>query len=205
MSKTRKEHRDKLEQMGAWDEFVEYRSSLIMGKMNSIDANFEAVKKYLGAEAAETAGESGNRNNRNKVLPGVSVEEFENASPIPANTNPDFIGSIPPPPLPVKATAFKNKKVAGEIENITWVADNMRMVGVSPRSCPSKRAWNLLCECRENAFFRTIFWKTHYEKTIPAKATLTDKGDRKDIDGTPTLGLISKLQAMKEKSEELPR
>jgi len=196
MAKTRAEHKKMLIERGQWAEFVAYRSSLVVGGMAAAKANKAAVEKFLGEEAAESAGEDGSRNNKKGPKEDVDRPKIK------ANEDPGLISSVPKPPPPVARDAFDGKPPCGEIRNIKWVADNMRIVDVHPEDCPSMRAWNLLCECRENTYFRSNFWKDHYGKTIPAKSTLDD-ADASEIDGTPTLALLKKIRKASEKAQKL--
>ena len=197
MARTMRKHKESLLERGAWSDFARYRSSLVYGGMDGKAANYEAVKKFLGDEAAEEAAEVHSKSRKGKSRTVTDDGETK----VEPNLDGDVISSVPPPPLPVNSKAFDGKKTVSEITNITWVADNMRVVNVTPEECPSLRAWNLLCECRENAFFRANFWKDHYSKMIPAKNTLDDGRDSAKIDGTPTMELIDRIRAMKEKAE----
>jgi len=196
MAKTSAEHRTILQQKGQWGEFVSYRSGLLLEGMKASEANKVAVEKFLGEEASKTAGEDGGKHNKKGPKEDVGKPK------IPANEDPALISSVPKPPPAVSRNAFDGKPPSGEIKNIKWVADNMRVVDVTPRDCPSMRAWNLLCECRENTYFRANFWKDHYGKTIPSKSSLDD-AEGADIDGTPTLNLLKKIRKSRDRANEL--
>ena len=211
MSKTRREHKEQLLAEGRWREFSDYKSSLVLGGMSGVAANIQAVEKFLGAEAAKQPSESGSRPPREleqekpeKLAPAQpkdrkfafekEAEKGSNGKREP-NTVKGTIGSVPAPPPPVKENVFKDKPPVGEVENITWVADHMRIVEIDPKDCPSMRAWNMLCECRENAYFRANFWKDHYAKIIPAKSMLENNRRRTAIDGQSTMDLIDRVRA----------
>jgi len=133
---------------------------------------------------------------------GFDIPDVEDKPKVKRKPAP-LIEGVPEGPLPgVKRSAFRDKKSCGEIENIIWVCDNMRIVDVDAKDCPSLRAWNLLCECREDPGFRRAFWKDHYGKTVPAKSHLSeDDGKRKD-DGKVSLAIIEKLLSVSEKAKK---
>ena len=202
MAKISQLHKDALICKGEWSNFVTYRTSLIMNdELDPAAANVEAVRKFLGDEAAEKAGESGSKK---KAVdePVVRFMDEEKRPVVVPNEDPEFIGSVPAPPPPVKKALFKDKPdEADERVNIKWVADNMRIVDIRPKECPSKRAWNMLCECRENKMFRATFWHTHYAKIVPTKADV-DAGRKARIDGQPTIDMIQRILKAKEKAEK---
>ena len=220
MAKVKAEYKKTLMEDGRWPEFCFYRSEQIddMG-LSPTEANKKAVLKFLGKEAAEDASEStgveetpkekkeeGDYATRqirlNKEAERIKrVADKEQAK---SNEDPAVIFSVPAPPPPVKLKAFKNKPPAGEIENISWVADMMRVVDVSPRGCPSLRAWNLLCECRDSRQFRHNFWKDHYGKIIPSKSQLDANKTDGRMDGQVTVGLIDRIQKASDKAKGIP-
>jgi hypothetical protein len=221
MAKCRAEHKHELVKQGRWREFVQYRSSLEVGGMVAASANTEAVRRFLGEEAAGTAGENGGKHNRADG-PVVFDDDFgpepddidepeekgkkgtqsKDSKKRVANKDKAVISSVPDPPPPVKRSAFVGKPDTSEVENIRWVADNMRIVDIKPRDCPSLRAWNLLCECRENSYFRSNFWKDHYGKIIPSKSQLTDGDGKGKLDGEATVELIERIEKISEESKE---
>ena len=219
MAKVNEAHRKTMMEAGTWPEFIFYRSEQIndLG-LSPVEANRKAVKKFLGAEAAEDAEavtgepskkdlkEEGDYADRQIRLSKETerAKKVADAAQVKSNEDADVVYSVPPPPPPVKLKAFKNKPQAGEIENISWVADNMRVVDVSPRGCPSLRAWNLLCECRESKLFRHNFWKDHYGKIIPSKSQLDGNKKIDALDGQPTVDLINRIQVASDKAKGIP-
>jgi len=194
-------------EQGTWPEFVDNRSELISGGMTPVDAHVACIKRFLGDIAAITAGGD------NPPEPEVEEVEVEKKKPSrktkkptskieedpperEENEDPGVIGAVPAVPPLVRLEDFKGKAEVGEVENITWVANNLRVVNVSAAECPSLRAWNLLCECRENAYFRKTFWKDHYGKIIPSKAQLEGIKKHGGIDGQPMVELINRIQAI---------
>jgi hypothetical protein len=192
MTKQEREHKKALEAAGKWNEFLFEQRELIMSGDKPPAAYRTCIEKFLGIDALIPT--------KKKDLKTVIKETKEEAKEVQAglanikpNEDDRLISSMPGVLPPVSRASFEGKVHATEIQNITWVADNMRLVGVKAKDCPSLRAWNLLCECRENADFRIAFWKEQYGKTVPAKSML-DKDPSKDkMDGEVTIGLIEKL------------
>lgn len=183
--------------IGKFGEFIELRSELLEQGRNAFIANREAVRKFLGDEAADS--EKPVKWKKPKVVVEADAEKAKLAEELASgvrepNTDSSFVASVPFAPPPVKRSAFDGKPDVGEVENITWVADHMRIVDVSPDDCPSLRAWNLLCECRESPKFRADFWKDHYGKTIPSKSTLDGNVRAPGMDGKLTSDLIDRIQ-----------
>jgi len=208
MAKCNPKHKDKLMQLMQWAEFVAYRDELIVEhEMTSTKANKAAVVKFLGAAAGETAGVP----KKVVVVPKTtSTDDSVDAGQAavdagekrPPNKDGSVISSIPGPPAPAAMSAFAHKPPVSEIVNIIWVCDHMRVVNLDPRQCPSLRAWNLMCECREDPYFRRTFWKDQYGKTVPAKNTLDDGTGNGKADGALTMDLITKVQAASESAKK---
>lgn len=110
-----------------------------------------------------------------------------------------MIAGMPAAPQPVPMSAFRGKPDVTETENVRWVCDNLRNPGVSPDGCPSLRAWNFLCECRESALFRMNFLKDHYGKLVARKVGNEDSASVA-YDGEVQVGLIDKIMAMRDRA-----
>jgi len=196
-------------EQGMWPEFVDNRSEMISGGMTPVDAHVACIKQFLGDIAAITAGGDNppeeeveveeKKPSRKTKKPSSKIEEDPEARE--ENEDPGVIGAVPAVPPLVKLEDFKGKAEVGEVENITWVANNLRVMNVSAAECPSLRAWNLLCECRENAYFRKTFWKDHYGKIIPSKAQLEGIKKHGGIDGQVTVDLIDRIQTISEEAK----
>lgn len=201
------QHKELMIKQGAWARFVDYREELReSGKTDNV-ANYEAVNKFLGSNAASTACSPDKLSPLIIVTPdkptNPSIEEDkENPKNREPNKEASMIGSIPRPLPLISVATFKNKPEVSEVDNIKWVCDNMRIVNVSAKDCPSLRAWNLLCECRESPQFRIAFWKDHYGKIIPAKTNLESDKGKGGPDGTPTVKLIGRIQKAAERAEK---
>ena len=203
---------------GRWPEFIKRCGALQGMGLDEEEACGTATGEFLGNDAALVATEKLEISHRKAVYKeadrmrkiaerearerSVAAEKAKIKESATTETNLDknVISSMPGPPPPVKRYLFKNKPEAGEIENITWVCDNMRIVDVEVKDCPSMRAWNLLCECRESSKFREAFWKDHYGKIIPPKNTL-DTGKTGKKDGKVTMDLIDKIRAISAKAQ----
>jgi len=209
MSKVNAIHKARLMHLEKWTEFVDERQKLLYEDVAGAKANKMLIKKFLGAEAAKTANEPAVKLKKPKVHDGtdgvdaaaVAAFDEKKTKRVP-NEDVAMVSSVPGPPPPVSRDVFRNKAPVDEIVNITWVCDNMRFVDVDPVTCPSSRAWNMLCECRENAYFRVGFWKDHYGKTVPSKSTLDANKDRAGPDGKPTIDMIDRIQKIADEAEE---
>ena len=180
MARVTQADKEKLQRIGLWDAFVKYRTALIEEGMRPTDAREKAISKFLENEDGSDKEE------------GLSGEKWD----------PEMVGKVPPAPGPVRREDFEGKPNVGEVTNILWVADNMRVVGLTPADCPSLRAWNLLCECREKAHFRANFWKDYYSKIVPAKNRLDGGEEDGEIDGATTLRLIERIRAIGEGAKQ---
>jgi len=194
MTKRKEPHKDDLIAIGKWAAFVAHRTMLESGGMEPGAADRECVKKFLEIDLPDPVQQEAVQEQvaHNAMVARVGGDDL-NRRPEP-NDNAQVISSVPGIPFPVLLSAFKGKPEAGEIENITWVCDNMRIVDLNVVECPSLRAWNLLCECRESPDFRVAFWRDHYGKTIPAKSQLDSSKKGAGVDGKPTMELINRLR-----------
>lgn len=180
MAKVTESQRARLQAKGVWEQFLKRRAEL-KEDMEPRYALEQALDEFLtskdGVVGSVEAGESA-------LNGGVVVPELDSG----------LQGPVPPPPGPVSLEAFEGRPThVSEVTNILWVADHMRVVDLDPRECPSLRAWNLLCECREDKGFRASFWKDYYGKTVPPKSKLDNEGDGGDIDGKVTVDLIDRI------------
>jgi hypothetical protein len=199
MPRLKQKHKDALVKQGDWADFVVYRDELKTSGASAAEAQKAALVKFLGEEVVKPAPTDRGRRSMKMPKSLLSPKHPEQAPKLAGdkegvNENKDMIYGVPGHLMPVRKDAFDGKPDVSEIVNITWVCDNMQTVDVSVADCPSLRAWNLLSECRRSEGFRMAFWKDHYSKTVPAKSSLKDDDHGSDIDGTPTLKLIEKIQ-----------
>ena len=105
-----------------------------------------------------------------------------------------------PTGLPM-APAELEGKASAEPEVIRWVARNIDNPTVDVEGCPDSFAWTLLRQCRENPPFRLFFIEKLWAKLIPNRSLQdVDKNDR-SYDGTPTIELIQRIQAIFDKAK----
>jgi len=161
-----------------------------------LGANRAALIKFLGPDSVRS--ENSRQREAARVVPEVVTKVVELADEV-DEVRPGMIGKVPLPAPLVSEEIFEGKPPVGEVENIVWVADNMRVVDLDPHSCPSMRAWNMLCECRESAAFRLKFWSDHYSKIIPAKSMLENNKRKTAVDGQSTMDLIDRVRAMSDR------
>ena len=98
--------------------------------------------------------------------------------------------------LPVAPAALAGK-AASEPEIARWVARNIDNADASPDDCPDPFAWTLLRLCRDNPGYVHVFIKDIWTKLMVSETRRQDTA-RPDgeIDGTPTIELIARIQAM---------
>lgn len=200
MAKVRQEHIDALKAAKLWPDFVVYREQLIADGATRESAGRQALKKFLVGEVAERVG-------KKMSLPECATPSVASASVEPprfigtpendfVDCGDDMLGAVPKAPAPVPLSAFDGKSESDEIENIRWVMENMRTRNLTAATCPSKTAWGLLCECRENAEFRLSFFKDYYAKTIIKPKE--EKQDDGEIDGAVQVELIGKILRLRD-------
>lgn len=183
MAQVRDEHKEKLKEMGVWADFVLFREDLEGGGLDKATANKEAVRKFLGNEAAENPGQSFQRKKREKEARLAAV------------------GVIVPKSratLELKPLSEFGGREASEPDVIRWVARYMGVQDVSTADCPDPAAWSLLSACRRSPGFEASFWQTMYTKIIPRE----EEKEKDEVDGTPTMELIDRIVAAREKAIE---
>lgn len=182
MAQVRDEHKAKLKEMGVWADFVLFREDLEGQGLDKPTANKEAVRKFLGNEAAENPSQSFQRKAREKAqrLAAVGV------------VVPKSRATLELMPL----SAFEGRE-ASEAEVIRWVARSMTLADVAVADCPSPAAWSLLSACRKSPGFEASFWQTMYTKIIPRAV---DDEPPPALDGTPTMELIDRIVAARDKA-----
>ena len=97
------------------------------------------------------------------------------------------------------APAVLAGKTAPEPEIVRWVARNIDAPDASSENCPDPFAWTLLRECRENPQFRFFFIEKLWAKLLPSRAQQED-GPGKAADGQPTMDLIDRILALRDKA-----
>jgi hypothetical protein len=102
--------------------------------------------------------------------------------------------------LPLAPAALAGK-AATEPEIARWVSRNIDNPNPDPAECPDSFAWTLLRMCRENPAFAMMFVKDIWTKLLVSQAKQEDTGrPTGEIDGTPTLKLIERIRAIREKA-----
>jgi len=182
MAMVRDEHKAKLKEMGLWGDFCLFRDDLEEQGVDGATANREAVRKFLGNEAAEHPGQSWQRkkNEKKKRLEAVGVILPKSRTTLEL----------------VPLESFEGRQ-ATEGEVIRWVARYMGVADVKVEECPDPAAWSLLAACRRSPAFEGTFWQTMYTKIVPRTV---DEEKGVDIDGTPTIDLIDRIRAVREKA-----
>lgn len=102
--------------------------------------------------------------------------------------------ALPPPELA--------DRTAGEPEIARWVSRNIDNPAPDLDKCPDPFAYTLLRMCRENPGFAMMYVKDIWTKLLVSKVRHeSDRdGSSKDIDGTPTLKMIARIQVISEKT-----
>ncbi len=105
------------------------------------------------------------------------------------------IGQLEPAPFGLAG------RKAGEQEIVRWVARNVDNPVPIPEECPDPFAWTLLRRCREEPEFVGFFIEKLWVKLIPSRSQLDTDGVG-EFDGQPTLDLIKRIEAIRDKAQE---
>ncbi len=175
MSKVREDHKKALMDSGKWPDFVHYRDGLRAGGMKPSEATRQAVDKFLGTGAPGTGD----------AIPTTKPRDIEPPCPTVQPDNglhdkADFAG-----------------KECSTAESLRWVARNLRALDVKVSDAPDAAAWNLLNAYRKSPMLECEFWKSMWMKTVE-KGDLDGGKDDGKIDGSETLGLISRLMDLRD-------
>ncbi len=87
-----------------------------------------------------------------------------------------------------------SSRSASELEIARWVSRNIDNPSADPSDCPDPFAWTLLRMCRSDPGMSTMFVKDIWTKLLTQSAKRVEE-DRVEIDGSPTIELISRIQA----------
>ena len=90
---------------------------------------------------------------------------------------------------------------ATELEVVRWVADNIDNRSVRAADCPSRFAWTLLRQCRDDPEITKWFVEKLWSKLIPSRTQLETTAP-KDLDGKVQIELIERIQAMSDKAKK---
>ena len=105
-----------------------------------------------------------------------------------------LVSMIPPVPESVQG------REASETDNIRWIYNHIAP-GSDLTDCPSAGAWLELHVCRASSAYMIEFLKGPRSKLIPARATYENENDAGPIDGTPTIDLIGKILAIRDRTK----
>jgi hypothetical protein len=62
-------------------------------------------------------------------------------------------------------------------------------------------AFALLKDCRQFPVFRIDFWKSMYTKLIPNRSVITDEESGDDLDGSQTMIVLRKIDAISKRAK----
>ena len=176
-----------LEAAGLWDDFCHFRSKLKAGGTGVMEASAGALLAFMpDGEPKEPSS---------LRLEEIGREALCVSFPPAQNKEPDHVHvdlEVAPPALA--------GKTAPEPEVVRWVVRNIDNPAASPSDCPDPFAWTLLRMCREEFSFAAMFVKDIWTKLLVQQAKLGDDDSGRPMDGTPTLEMIERIRAMRDRS-----
>jgi hypothetical protein len=101
------------------------------------------------------------------------------------------------PPVPANVV----NKEATEAENVKWVYNHL-VSGSDLDGCPSPGAWLELHLCRMDPGYLLEFMKGPRLKLLTPPKAAADIGNKKVLDGKPTIDLIDKILEIKRKAND---
>jgi hypothetical protein len=222
--KSKADMRRELIDNGLWKDFVKAREALkengetverawrmaFEAVMSPFDQRFDdqGVKDYVDAVVAgeETEPEEEEEEVPDYVPPPQVVMDVidTTAKPVRPSEKKKKVGSVTRRPMrkhDVSKETFDEKSCSTP-RTVEWVAANIRVSDVEASDAPSSEAWSMLCWVKASPQAESQFWGQIYTKLLPSRQQLEQDGKMQD-DGRVVLGLISRLQQIKEECTDV--
>lgn len=190
MTKINPDHKDRMMRIGVWPQFwAELVASIADGEPDKV-AKRRLIAKYLGIK----------RGRPKAVVVDVPVGDGEGigfGSETPERRAAKLEREKEEGQLKMKCLSAFEGREASEVEIIRWVVRNMDVKDVGVKDCPDPAAWTFLKECRASASFRQTFLAQVWAKILPARVSTNGDEDKNVVDGTDTISMIEKIQALR--------
>lgn len=182
------ETKQRLKNLGRWEDFLEMREGLKDQGVPPSEAARLSLQEFLPEEGAGDYPPT-----LQTCIAEDDTQAEEDVDPVNFAASGGLLSMIPP--LPERVADLR----ATETENIKWVSNHI-MPGVSMDDCPSPAAWFevFLCRLSQNYLMKT-FMEKRILKLVPTRPE--EKDDEKELDGTPTLEILMKIQAIGEERD----
>lgn len=191
MTKIKPEHKKRMMETGVWPQFwAELVASITDGEPDKV-AKRRLLRKYIGLSY-------GGRPKGVVVdIPADNGKDIEYGKETPARRAARLEGEKEEGQLKMKRLDEFEGREASEVEVIRWVVRNMDVMDVGVRDCPDPAAWTMLKECRASPSFRQTFLAQVWAKILPARVSTNGDDDKGAIDGSNTVSMIEKIQALR--------